>query len=283
MYFVRKYVDCTFVFVASHLRRRSLRSCFVLLCLMTHINISTSSTTSLPFSGVVFVDFLTTQLAHLLPQVALRTANMTKRGRTDDEDIDSNGPPSRMGPTHVNDRCDPKSRGIHDDAIRVDVSSPSSRATCVDCNKTILKGHPRWGIKYAGNPLPIAVIPLYGSHPMTLWCHAGGCGLGFLRISPEMPPAGRTCHACQDTPSTEGLRLLCGGPPNKQGKIRQHAFHLHCWLKAIVDNVEDETAKGELLVSPTEIGAACKIGLSWADLTENEQQLVQQAWNESNK
>jgi hypothetical protein len=79
------------------------------------------------------------------------------------------------------------------------------------------------------------------------------------------------------------LRLLCGGPPNKQGKIRQHAFHLHCWLKAIVDNVEDETAKGELLGSPTEIGAASKIGLSWEDLTETEQQLVQQAWNESNK
>lgn len=207
---------------------------------------------------------------------------MKKRGRTDDDDDEEELFASRKGPTRVNDRCDPKSRGIHEDAIRVDVKSPSSRATCVDCGKNIMKDQPRWGIKYAGNPLPISVIPLYGSHPMTLWCHAGGCGLSFLRISPEMPPAARTCHACEDAPSIAGLRILCGGPPNKQGKIRQHAFHLHCWLKAIMNSVQDEAVKGELLVSPTDIGKDSKGGLSWDELTENEQLLVQQAWNESN-
>jgi hypothetical protein len=45
-------------------------------------------------------------------------------------------------------------------------------------------------------------------------------------------------------------------------------------------NVDDEDAKNELLVSPTDIGND-KLGLSWQDLTESEQLLVQQAWDEA--
>lgn len=200
---------------------------------------------------------------------------MAKRSRiTGDEEA-----PSRNTLLTSDDRCDPKSRGIHEDAIRAEADSPSSRAKCVACNKLIMKHTPRWGIKYAGNPLSISIIPLYGNHPMHMWCHAGGCGLNFVRLSPEMPAAARTCHACEDTPSTEGLRLLCGGPPNQHNKIRQHAFHIQCWLKSI-SSVDDEDAKKQLLISPTDIGKDNKLGLAWKDLTEDEQDTMRLAWNE---
>jgi hypothetical protein len=147
----------------------------------------------------------------------------------------------------------------------------------------ILKDTPHWGIKYAGNPLPIPVIPLYGSHPMYLWCHSGGCGLAFIRMVENDDKAAQTCHACQDTPST-GLRLLCGGAPNAQNKIRQHAFHMKCWLRAM-NHVTDKNARKRLVISPREIGNKTSSHdgtLSWNDLTEDEQSMVQETWNEYN-
>mmetsp|Transcript_33042 Transcript_33042/g.71507 ORF Transcript_33042/g.71507 Transcript_33042/m.71507 type:complete len:101 (+) Transcript_33042:26-328(+) len=67
----------------------------------------------------------------------------------------------------MEERADPKLRGVHRDGIQADVS-PSSRAECVDCGKPIAKGSARWGIKYGGNPLTgigAGVMPLYGTHP----------------------------------------------------------------------------------------------------------------------
>jgi hypothetical protein len=116
----------------------------------------------------------------------------------------------------LEERCDPKRRGIHpDDALMVGMA-PTSASTCVDCHTKIVQGSIRFGIKYAGNPLPnIPVIPLYGTHPvpMYMWCHAGTgdttttgtssqnrrlpCGLSYCRLSKTMSDAERTCHACQ--------------------------------------------------------------------------------------
>lgn len=96
-----------------------------------------------------------------------------------------------------------------------------------------------------------------------------------------MSEAARTCHACQDAPS-EGLRLLCGGPPNQQNKTRQHAFHIQCWLRAM-NKVNDDNAKQQLIVAPTEIGKHSKLGFSWQDLTEDEQATVHKVWNEYDK
>ena len=102
-------------------------------------------------------------------------------------------------PIHAQ-RNEPKHRGIHKDAIQAG-KAPTGASTCIACDRKIEGNHPRWGIKYAGNPLSIPVLPLYGSHPMVQWCHAGGCGLTFLRYKDlaSEAPAARTCHACQDT------------------------------------------------------------------------------------
>lgn len=102
-----------------------------------------------------------------------------------------------------------------------------------------------------------------------------------MRINADaMGEASRTCHACQDTPSTDGLRLLCGGSTNQQGKIRQHAFHIECWLRAMI-HVNDESARNELVIAPSDI-VSRNGGLSWSDLTADEQAMVQEAWNEYN-
>jgi hypothetical protein len=200
---------------------------------------------------------------------------MAKKRRKNDATDQAEGYP-RKKRQQVDDRCDPRVRGIHRDAIRAEAHTPSSHATCVDCKKRIQKGAPRWGIKYAGNPLAIPVIPLYGCHPMYMWCHAK-CGLAFQRMEPDMHEASKTCHACQDCPSKEGLRLLCGGL-SKGKKIQQHAFHIQCWLGAMND-VDDEAAKAQLMVSPSDI-CTNKRGLSWEDLTPEEQATGEQIWKE---
>ena len=199
-------------------------------------------------------------------------------------------------------RLDPKVRGIIDDAIHADLA-PTSRSTCVACDTFIGKDEARWGIRYAGNPLPgkIPVIPLYGTHPvpMYMWCHGGGCGLSYVRIDPNdpgrWPPAARVCHYCSDTPEENGLRLLCGGKP-KGTKIRQHAFHIHCWKKALIRAKEsscsslDEKGLQEVLIRPEKIGMlstrkksigvqCAQGGIGWNDLTESEKAFVLDSWN----
>lgn len=175
------------------------------------------------------------------------------------------------------DRLDPKQRGIHKDAIQAELA-PSSRACCVDCGKVIAAGSPRWGIKYGGNPLPQSVIPLYGTHPMVMWCHAGGCGLAFTRLAPDLVAAVRTCHYCSDSPDDEdnggALKLLCGGTPNKDGKIRQHAFHIKCWKEAIEKSKLSDKDKRSILIEPSSIGVKSKTGLAWDEMTKDEQAFV---------
>jgi len=70
---------------------------------------------------------------------------------------------------------------------------------------------------------------------------------------------------CTVITADKGLRLLCGGG-SKGNKIQQHSFHLGCWRRA-VEALDDEDAKRELLISPSEIGVSSGVGLSWKDLT----------------
>lgn len=198
-------------------------------------------------------------------------------------------------------RCDPSKRGIHPDALVFESSSVSGRAVCVSCGNKINKGCPRWGIKYAGNPLPRNenAIPLYGSHPMYMYlhfrpdqCRGGGgggggrtgaspCGLAFYRLAASDSDARRTCHACTDVPGTVGeLRLLCGGPPDERGKVRSHPFHISCWCKAVLKG----GGGGGASVALRDIGSSkCKNndnnnmitgGLGWNNLTATERALV---------
>jgi len=194
-----------------------------------------------------------------------------------------------LASTLQRERLDPKLRGIHEDAITAGVA-PSSRAVCVSCSRAIQRGEPRWGIKYAGNPLGSEpVLPLYGTHPMYMWCHAGGCGLAFVRLPPDdaaASGAARTCHLCSDAPDDGvvdgGVRLLCGGPSGAQNKVRQHAFHVGCWRAAILRSEElDEAQKRTILIDCREIGGQCRNGLSYDDLTESEQQLVRRLFEQS--
>lgn len=179
-------------------------------------------------------------------------------------------------------RANPKQRGIHRDAIQAGVA-PTSASTCIACDQKIERHAARWGIKYAGNPLNIPVLPLYGSHPMVQWCHAGGCGLAFVRFNETISqsPAARTCHACQDAPDEsttekDPLRLLCGAP-SKGKKIRHHVFHISCWIRCIQEGC-DSSLHPQLLVKPEVIVQTKKQkklgGLSWDDLTTREQELV---------
>ena len=171
------------------------------------------------------------------------------------------------------DRLNPKVRGIHPDAIQANIS-PSSRAACVDCGKSIPQGAPRWGIKYGGNPLALDVIPLYGTHPMVMYCHAGGCGLSYVKLNNDLCDAARTCHYCSDAPDeTEPpIKLLCGGSPNEQHKIRQHAFHIQCWKDAILKSELSDDDKKKILIDFKQIGKRRR--LAWKDLTEPEQAFV---------
>lgn len=177
------------------------------------------------------------------------------------------------------DRLNPKLRGIHPDAIQANLA-PSSRAACVDCGKSIAQSAPRWGIKYGGNPLAVDVIPLYGTHPMVMYLHAGGCGLSFVRLESDLCEAARTCHYCSDEPDeTEPpVKLLCGGAPNQQHKIRQHAFHIRCWREAIIKSDLDEDAKKTILIDYRDIGK--KRGLAWKDLTKEEQSYVRDCFQD---
>lgn len=177
-------------------------------------------------------------------------------------------------------RNDPKERGVHKDAIQAGIA-PSRASACVACDNKIDKHGARWGIKYAGNPLSIPVLPLYGSHPMVQWCHAGGCGLAFTRYSDmtTLSPAARTCHACQDAPDKDlkGIRLLCGAPQKGQ-KIRHHVFHIACWIRSIQEG-SDPSIHAQLIVKPEDIGAHIRKqkklgGLSWDDLTLDERDFV---------
>lgn len=212
----------------------------------------------------------------LTPVTISNQIDMAKKRGKNNASAQAEGSP-RKKRRQADDWCDPRVRGIHRDAIMAEAHSPSSRATCVDCKKRIQKGAPRWGIKYAGNPLSIPVIPLYGSHPMYMWCHAK-CGVAFQRMEPAMHEAWKTCHACEDCPPEQGLlRLLCGGLP-KDRKIQHHAFHIRCWLGAI-NAVDDEAAKTQLMVSPSDI-CNNKHGLSWEDLTPEERTTVGKIWKE---
>lgn len=177
------------------------------------------------------------------------------------------------------DRLNVDARGIHKDGIQAD-RAPSSRAACVACEKVIGKDEPRWGIKYAGNPLKEPVIPLYGTHPMVMWCHAGGCGLSFVRVSPDWPEAARVCHLCSTRAHDKGLRLLCGGK-DKGKKIRHHAFHIRCFVKAINASSVDQEGKDAILVDPTKIDRKAFLpgALRWNDLSDAEQELVRREWN----
>jgi len=178
----------------------------------------------------------------------------------------------------LSSRCNPKQRGIHPNAIQAG-RAPTSAASCVDCGKTILKGDPRWGIQYAGNPLPSEpVLPLYGSHPMYLWNHAH-CGLAYTVLTSEQGEATRTCHACEDVPSAPGsLRLLCGGSA-KGNKIRHHAFHIACWKRAMQAAPDDDSRKA-LLVGPDQIGISSERGLSWKDLSVEQKELARKEFNQ---
>lgn len=184
----------------------------------------------------------------------------------------------------MEERADPTLRGIHPDGIQADLS-PSSRSECIDCGKSIAKGVPRWGIKYAGNPLTgtgAGVLPLYGSHPMVMWCHAGGCGLRYQRpcaSSSSSCDASRTCHLCSDTPDDDNddiansqIKVLCGGKA-KGKKIRQHAFHIQCWKDAIqrASSLDDEY-KRSILIDPPDI-------VGWNELSDSEREYVRQCWN----
>jgi hypothetical protein len=156
-------------------------------------------------------------------------------------------------------RVDPAVRGIHRDAI-LSERSMSGRATCVDCSQLIPKGVWRWGVQYAGNPVSEPVLPLYGSHLMYLWLHAGGCGLSYYVLTEDDCPALRTCHACEDTAGGVGeLRLFCGGRP-KEKKMRGHPFHIKCWKISMTNNEE-------WIVDPFLISG-------WDDLSESDQALV---------
>ena len=176
-------------------------------------------------------------------------------------------------------RNDPKQRGIHKDAIQAGIA-PSGASACVACYNKIDKHGARWGIKYAGNPLSIPVLPLYGSLPMVQWCHAGVCGLAFTRYSDmaDLSPAARTCHACQDAPDTDGnaIRLLCGASQTGQ-KIRHHVFHIACWIRSIQEG-SDASIHAQLIVKPEDIVHIQKQkklgGLSWDDLTLDERDYV---------
>lgn len=203
-------------------------------------------------------------------------------------------PPKKLSYAEAMQRnVDTIHRGIHPDAIQVfggAATKAGQRATCIACDKRIEKGSARWGMKYAGRPLPIPVIPMHRPEPrVVLWCHPGGCGLNYVRYS-DLPkiPAARTCHACQDSPDNDmknrPIRLLCGGPPSDKVPVRHHAFHISCWRKAILSPGE-ELAK-TLDVSPLVIGEKTltqrrKIGneagkaLTWKDLTRAEQAQVQ--------
>jgi hypothetical protein len=213
---------------------------------------------------------------------------MTKRQRQKSQSV--TGPKDSKKKLKTEDihtqRNDPDHRGIHEDAIRVG-RAPTSASTCVACDKRIEKDSPRWGLKYGGNPLTIPVLPLYGSNPMVLWCHPA-CGLSYVRYSdlPSEAAAARTCHACQDSPdhgeddSKSTIRLLCGGPP-KQRKIRQHAFHISCWIRAI--QISDSSLAEKLMVKPEDIGKVKtkkkNNGLSWDDLSPKEHQQVQEEFD----
>ena len=176
------------------------------------------------------------------------------------------------------ERLDSKLRGIHPDAIQANIA-PSSRATCVDCGKPIAQGSPRWGIKYGGNPLALPVIPLYGQNPMVMYCHAG-CGLSYARANSENCAAVRTCHYCTDAPDEEEsiIKLLCGGNPNRLGKIQQHAFHISCWRDAITKSGLSDGDKRKILISCKDIGK--RRGLSWGDLKEAEQAYVMNCYKD---
>lgn len=180
----------------------------------------------------------------------------------------------------VSDRLDPRKRGIHKDGVKAE-RAPTGRSKCVDCGKVIPKGALRWGIKYAGNPLSEPVIPLYGSHPMYMWCHAGGCGLSYCRIDNSSSTtlsseASRTCHLCCTEPDEQdkGLRLLCGGGL-KGTKVLHHAFHLQCW-RDCVEMIKDPH-RSELLVSPSAIERKGGRGVGWKDLTAEEKTIATQA------
>ena len=186
----------------------------------------------------------------------------------------------------MEERADPQRRGVHPDGIQAGISS-SSRAECVDCGASIAKGLPRWGIKYAGNPLTgigADVIPLYGSHPMVMWCHAGGCGLRYQRASccSSSSDAARTCHLCSDTPDNDNgdnsnpqIKLLCGGTV-KGKKIRQHAFHIQCWKDAIQRaSTLDGEDKRSILIDPADIEG-------WNELNEVEREYVRQCLEPTN-
>jgi hypothetical protein len=117
-----------------------------------------------------------------------------------------------------------------------------------------------------------------------MWCHAG-CGLlAFIDMkaassTDTLSAAARTCHACEDAPSSVGLRLLCGGS-SKGNKIRQHAFHLECWKKAIMEGCaapDDEECRKALLldIKPQDIvGRSTAHGIGWNNLTEEQQNYV---------
>ena len=164
------------------------------------------------------------------------------------------------------DRQDPKIRGIHHDAIQVG-TAPTGASACVACKKKIEKNSVRWGVKYAGNPLPIPVVPLYGSHPMVMWCHKS-CGLAYVRFS-DLPAisSARTCHACQNEPDNdeEGIRILCGGSA-KQQKIQHHAFHIPCVLKVLNWGMVPQDIQC--------VSKSLKNALSWDDLTNDEKEKV---------
>ena len=186
--------------------------------------------------------------------------------------------PKRKHSTSVADRANPKVRGIHPDAVQAAIS-PSSRSECVDCGRLIPKGSARWGIKYTGNPLlGVPVVPLYGSHPMVMWCHPE-CGLKYQRQSNiDENDASRTCHLCSDTPELDSdgqqniVKFLCGGQA-KGKKIRSHAFHIGCWKNAIRSSTLTDHAKSCIL----DIDLADIKG--WDDLSDIERNVVQSCWD----
>ena len=142
--------------------------------------------------------------------------------------------PKRKRSASIAARRDPKSRGVHKDALTLEVAK-SGRATCGTCNQLIAQGSLRWGLKYAGNPLPEEeVVPLYGSHPMYMWFHEG-CGFSLSRHSQLQSAhphwdAALTCHLCGKKENDSGdLRLRCGGRV-KGKKVMFHNFHVACAL-----------------------------------------------------